>query len=62
MNEYLIVYIEFDEIYDENGYVINKIPKISNAIVSANNKKEVYLEYYYNYEILNIIDLESKGE
>ncbi len=62
MNEYLIVYIEFDEIYDENGYVINKIPKISNEIVSANNKKEVYLEYHYNYKILNIIDLENKGE
>ena len=62
MNEYLIVYIEFDEIYDENGYVINKIPKISNEIVSANNKKEVYLEYHYNNKVLNIIDLESKGE
>lgn len=57
MNEYLIVYIEFDEINDENGYVINKIPKISNEIVSANSKKEVYLEYHYNYKILNIIDL-----
>lgn len=62
MNEYLIVYIEFDETYDENGYVINKIPKISNEIVSANNKKEVYLEYHFNYQILNIIDLESKSE
>ncbi len=59
MKEYLIVYIEFDEIYDENGYVINKIPKISNEIVSANNKKEVYLEYHFTYKILNIIDLES---
>ena len=41
MNKYLIVYIEYEEIYDENGYVINKIPYIKNEIIEAKNKKKL---------------------
>jgi len=60
MKEYLLVYIEYKDICDAQGYCINKIPNIKNKIVFANNKKDVYLENEYNYEILNIIDLESE--
>lgn len=60
MKEYLLIYVEYEDIYDGGGYCINKLPDIKNTIVSANSKKDVYLEYKYDYKILNIIELESE--
>lgn len=59
MNKYLIVYIEYEEIYNENGYVINKIPYIKNEIIEAENKKEI-IKNKFVYEILNIIKLNEE--
>lgn len=56
MKKYLIVYIEYEELYNENGYIINKIPYIKNEIVKANNIKDI-IENKFCLEILNIIEL-----
>ena len=61
MKEYLIVYMEYEEIYDENGYVINKIPYIKNEIIKANNIKEIIEEKFF-YEVLNIIEIGDSNE
>lgn len=61
MKEYLIVYVKYEEVYNETGlYVINKIPIIENIIKKANNKKElINMPFICDYLILNIIELET---
>lgn len=58
MKEYLVVYVDHEEITDENGFITNEIPRIRNTIENAKNKREVYNDF--EYTIINIICLEEE--
>ena len=59
MKKYLVVYIEYKDIYSPDGYCIGKREQIKNKYISANNKKELIDEMFGNV-IINIIEIESE--
>ena len=60
MKKYLLVIVEYREIYNDDGnLIIDKIPYIKNYIIEANNIMEVYKSNTYE-TIVNIIELESR--
>lgn len=62
MNEYLVVYLDYKENYDDDFCmaVKEREPIIQNKVVQAKNIKEIIEEsYMYGYGIINIIKLDK---